>query len=77
MKCLNRLEKEKINPDYYIDPDNISTVELKRKYLADKISNFEDKIIILVLNGKDIMYDYESCSLMIEQICPDYRLMTM
>ncbi len=48
-------------------------MELKRKYLADKISNFEDKIIILVFNGVEIMYDYDSCSLMLEQICPEYN----
>ena len=44
----------------------MSTIDLKRKFLADKIGNFEDKIIILVFNGNDIMYDYESCSLLLD-----------
>ena len=44
----------------------MSTVELKRKYLADKIDNFDDKIVVLVYNGNDIMYDYETCSFMLE-----------
>ncbi len=59
------------NPDFYFDAKTTSTLELKRKYLAHKISNFEDKTIVLVLNGNPIMYDYESCSLMFEQILPD------
>ncbi len=61
------------NPDFYFDPKTTSTPELKRKYLAHKISNFEDKTIILVLNGNPIMNDYESCSLMFEQISLDTR----
>ena len=44
----------------------MSTEELKRKLLADKIDNFDDKIIVLVNNGNDIMYDYDTCSFMLE-----------
>jgi hypothetical protein len=44
----------------------MSTEELKRKFLADKIYNYNDKIIVLVNNGNDIMYEYETCSFMLE-----------
>ncbi len=61
------------NPDFYFDAKTTSTPELKRKYLAHKISNFEDKTIVLVFNGNPIMYDYQSCSLMFDQIIPDRK----
>ena len=51
LKCKQKIQDIINKPDYYVEAKSLSTVELKRKYLADKISNFEDKIIILSLDG--------------------------
>ena len=54
------------NPDMYFDPDLTSTEELKQRYLSKIIENYEDKVVLLVFNGKEINYEYESCTLMFQ-----------
>ena len=54
------------NEEMFFDPDLTSTEELKRRYLSKIIDNYEDKLVLLVFDGKEINYEYESCRLLFQ-----------
>ena len=71
--CLLRIEFLQKNQDKFFST-KLPTPEIKRKFFADKISNYDDKLVVFGYKGEEILYDYDSIDLMIEQLKLRYSI---